>query len=97
MLVGGDVHRPRIIRHESAVEHLGYPPIEFVSSPLANHAIASAAAPHPGLVWDASADSVALVLEVELTEGAPKVTGRMIGPKEEILRTHVVDPKDLGY
>ena len=97
VLVGGDVHRPRVIRHGDAAEHLGYSPIEFVSSPLANHAIASAAAPHPGLVWDASADSVALVLEVELTEGAPKVTGRMIGPKEETLRTHVVDSEDLGY
>ncbi|MDG1490267.1 MAG: alkaline phosphatase D family protein [Planctomycetota bacterium] len=97
VLVGGDVHRPRIIRHESAVEHLGYPPVEFVSSPLANHAIASAAEPHPGLVWDASADSVALVFEVELLGEVPKVTGRMIGPKGEVLRNHEVDPKDLGY
>lgn len=97
VLVGGDVHRPRIIRHGDAEEHLGYAPVEFVSSPLANHPIASAAAPHPGLVWDASAESVALVLEVTVEKGTPTVVGRMIGPKGEVLRTHVVDPEDLGF
>ena len=97
VLVGGDVHRPRIIRHGDVEEHLGYAPIEFVSSPLANHPIASAAAPHPGLVWDASAESVALVLEVIVEGGTSTVVGRMIGPKGEVLRTHVVDPEDLGF
>ena len=97
VLVGGDVHRPRIIRHGDAAEHLGYSPIEFVSSPLANHAIAAAAAPHPGLVWDATADSVALVLEVTLDDPAPRVVGRLIGPEGEALRTHTVAPEDLGF
>ena len=97
VLVGGDVHRPRIIRHGDARERLGYAPIEFVSSPMANHPIAAAAAPHPGLLWDATADSVAFVLEVEVGESAPRVEGRMIGPKNEVLRTHLVDPEDLGY
>ena len=97
VLVGGDVHRPRVIRHGDAAQHLGYSPIEFVSSPLANHHIAAAAAPHPGLIWDAAADSVALVLEVTSGDPAPTVVGRMIGPDGEVLRTHTVGPEDLGH
>lgn len=97
VLVSGDVHRPRVIRHVAAEELLGYAPIELVSSPLANHHIPAAGAPHPGLVWDAPSNSVALGLEIVPTEGAPEVTARFVGPKDAPLRVQELGAADLGY
>lgn len=96
VLVGGDIHRPRVIRHVGAKEHLGYAPIELVSSPLANHHIAAAAAAHPGLVWDAEADSVALILDVQANdgEGEARVEALFLGPGGEELYRYRFDSPD---
>lgn len=72
VLVGGDIHRSRVVHHDSA-RTAGYPLTEVISSPLHDHIIASADAPHPGLVFDmgeahafllvtATADEIALDL-----------------------------------
>lgn len=97
VLVGGDIHIPRVIRHVAAEEHLGYVPVELVSSPLANQPIPAATAPHPGLVWNVQAPSVALILEVERGETAPRVVARFIGPDGDALYVHSLAPADLGY
>ncbi len=98
VLVGGDIHRPRVIRHVGAEAALGYAPIELISSPLANHHIATAAAPHEGLLWDAKANFVALILDVTgATGGEPvKVEATFIGPKGETLHRQVFAPTDLA-
>ncbi len=97
VLVGGDIHIPRVIRHIAAKERLGYVPVELVSSPLANQPIPAATAPHPGLVWNVQAPSVALILEVERGETAPRVVARFIGPDGDALYVHSLAPADLGY
>lgn len=51
VLVGGDIHRSRVIRHEVA-ELAGYDLTEIITSPMHDSIIAAANAPHPGLVVD---------------------------------------------
>jgi alkaline phosphatase D len=78
VLVGGDIHRTRVVRHD--VETLaGYPLVEWITSPLAYRVIKSANAPHPGLLFDAGVEDTCLLLEVE-TKG-----------EEVILRGRIID------
>ncbi len=51
VLVGGDIHRSRVIRHEVA-GLAGYDLTELITSPMHDSIIAAANAPHPGLVVD---------------------------------------------
>lgn len=51
VLVGGDVHRSRALRHDTSAL-VGYELTEFISSPLANLVIPAANQPHPGLLFD---------------------------------------------
>jgi alkaline phosphatase D len=62
VLVGGDIHRTRVVQH-AAPAALGYDLVELITSPLANSVIAAAAAPHPGLRFDAGVEQSALVIE----------------------------------
>ena len=62
VLVGGDIHRTRVVQH-AAPAALGYDLVELITSPLANSVIAAAAAPHPGLRFDAGVEQSALLLE----------------------------------
>lgn len=61
VLVGGDVHRSRVILHPTAAT-CGYELPELVTSPLAQNVIDSNAAPVPGLVFDAGEPQSALLL-----------------------------------
>ena len=51
VLVGGDVHRSRVVRHDTR-ETAGYPVIELITSPVHDGVIGNANAPHPGLLAD---------------------------------------------
>ena len=51
VLVGGDVHRTRVIQHDSR-DAAGYRITELITSPVHGSVIANAKAPHPGLVAD---------------------------------------------
>ena len=51
VLVSGDVHRTRVIRHATK-DVVGYDLVELVTSPIANTVIESNAAEHPGLLFD---------------------------------------------
>lgn len=59
-LVGGDIHRSRVVRHDEALELAGYAIHEFITSPLHGGVIESANAPHPGLVADFGAPNAFL-------------------------------------
>ncbi len=50
ILVAGDVHWSRCISH-GAEERLGFELMEFITSPVHEHLIKAADAPHPGLRW----------------------------------------------
>ena len=63
VLVSGDIHRSRVIRHATR-EGVGYELTELITSPLAQSVIALADAPHAGLVWDVGVEQTCLILEV---------------------------------
>ncbi|MDG2200856.1 MAG: DUF1080 domain-containing protein [Phycisphaerales bacterium] len=50
VLVSGDVHWSRSIRHEAS-DRLGFDLVEYTTSPIHEHLIKAADAPHPGLRW----------------------------------------------
>ena len=51
VLIGGDVHRSRVVRHDTRAT-AGYPVTELITSPVHAGVIGNANAPHPGLVAD---------------------------------------------
>jgi len=66
VLVGGDVHRTRFLRHRSTAT-AGYRIPELITSPVHDGVIANANAPHPGLIHDAGEPNTFL----QLTVGSP--------------------------
>ncbi len=67
VLIGGDIHRSRVILHP--VKSLaGYDVPEFISSPLAQSVIESAKVDAPGLLFDVGTTSA--FLRVDATRGA---------------------------
>lgn len=76
-LVGGDVHRARVIVHPvSALA--GYDVPEFITSPLAASVIPANDVDVPGLVFDAGVPGNFLVLEGELFEGGAQLVARIL-------------------
>ena len=71
LLIGGDIHRPRVIRHDVAGD-AGYPLLELISSPMHERVIGSAKVPHPGLLFDSGKGQV--VLELSATEEELRAT-----------------------
>ncbi len=67
-LVGGDIHRSRVIRHASA-QRAGYDIIELIVSPMHDSIIAAANAPHPGLVKDMGEPRTFLLLDAKQQGG----------------------------
>ena len=77
VLIGGDIHRTRVVRHD--VEALtGYPLIELISSPMANSVIGSAKQPHPGLIYDVGNSQTFMSFEADSTAQTPHWTARFL-------------------
>ena len=70
-LVGGDIHRSRVIQHASK-SLAGYDIIELIVSPMHDGVIASANAPHPGLIKDMGEPQTFLLLDISKQEGSIK-------------------------
>ena len=66
VLVGGDIHRTRVLRHETT-ETAGYPLMELITSPIHESVIDAANAPHPGLVHDSGEPHSFLLISVDTT------------------------------
>jgi alkaline phosphatase D len=62
VLVGGDIHRSRVVRHATR-EIVGYEITELITSPMAQNVIAQADVLAPGLVWDAGIGQSAMVVK----------------------------------
>ena len=77
VLVGGDIHRHRIVRHGSK-SAAGYDLVEFISSPVHHSIIASANAPHPGLLMDMGVGHMYLELEAVDLDKDPALVSRFI-------------------
>lgn len=73
VLVSGDIHRSRVVRHAST-DTAGYDITELITSPLHHRIIDAANAPHDGLIKDMSTPNTFLVLRVDRTK--PKLAVR---------------------
>ncbi len=63
VLVAGDIHRSRVLRHATK-DRAGYDIYELISSPMHDGIIESANAPHPGLIRDMGEPNTFLLIEV---------------------------------
>lgn len=78
VLVGGDIHRSRVIRHDTK-SSAGYSIIELISSPMHDSIIKTANAPHPGLIKDMGEPHTFLLLEASQKDGkATAVRARFV-------------------
>ena len=61
VLVGGDIHRSRVVVHPTA-SVVGYDLTELISSPMHGRVIDAANVPHPGLRFDSGAGHVVCIV-----------------------------------
>ena len=80
VLVGGDIHRTRIVEHPTKAS-AGYAVPEFITSPVHSGVVETANKPHPGLVFDAGAPNSFLLLNGTTKE----LTARFINGKGKTL------------
>ena len=66
VLVGGDIHRSRVLRYDTT-RSAGYKLTELITSPIHEGIIEAANAPHPSLVFDAGQPHAFLLLTVDTT------------------------------
>ena len=78
VLIGGDIHRSRALRHDTAAS-AGYPLVELITSPLANLVIDLANAPHPGLLKDMGVDQTFLLLTADSTREVAVLDAAFVG------------------
>ena len=85
MLVGGDIHRHRIIRHPDSSDSVGYELVEFISSPVHDQIIRAAEAPHPGLVLDIGVGNIYLELTSDTAGESPVLVSRYVDSSGRVL------------
>lgn len=89
-LIGGDVHRSRLIRHATE-DVAGYDIIELITSPMHARVIGLANAPHPGLIKDMGEPSSFLMLRADTTQqDAPELTATFISAAKGVLYEYIV-------
>ena len=94
ILVGGDIHRSRHLKH-SVRAMAGYDIHEFISSPMHDGIIEAANAPHKDLVKDMGEPESFLVFEASNTTAIPVLTASFKNVKGEILHQVVIRESDL--
>ncbi len=77
MLVGGDIHRSRLLRHPTQ-ETAGYALWEWITSPMHGSVIESANAPHPALVHDVGEPNAFLLLTFDTRSRPARATGQVL-------------------
>ncbi len=70
VLVGGDVHRTRVLRYDTT-DTVGYPLTELITSPMHDGVIQDANAPHPALVHDSGEPHAFLLATIDTTVDPP--------------------------
>ncbi|MBM4183610.1 MAG: alkaline phosphatase family protein [Gemmatimonadetes bacterium] len=77
VLVGGDIHRTRVLRYPTE-DVVGYPLTELITSPIHDGVIVDAKAPHPSLVFDSGTPHSFMLLTVDTTVDVPTLHARFI-------------------
>jgi len=95
LLVGGDIHRSRLLRHPTE-KSVGYPLWEWITSPMHGSVIESANAAHPALIHDAGEPNTFLLLVFDTRRDAGRVTGTALNAAGETLFTRSLDREQLA-
>ena len=77
VLVGGDIHRSRVIVHPTKAL-LGYDVPEFISSPIAQSVIEAAKVDAPGLLFDVGAPASYLWIEASSETAGAQIRGHIM-------------------
>jgi alkaline phosphatase D len=77
VLMGGDVHRTRVLRYDTS-DSVGYPLTELITSPIHDGGGAMVAnnAPHPDLIHDSGEPHSFLLLTADTTSSPPTLHAR---------------------
>jgi alkaline phosphatase D len=90
VLVSGDVHWSRVIRHDTG-DRLDHDLMEFVTSPIHEKLIAAANPPHPGLVFSVGEINSFLVVDAAVEGGTASMSLRIRNASGEDLHTTRVE------
>ncbi len=94
VLVGGDVHRTRVLRYDTE-ELVGYRLTELITSPMHAGVIAEANAPHPALVHDSGEPHTFLLVTIDTTVDPPTLDARFQNAQGRELYTLTLDAAAL--
>jgi alpha-galactosidase len=94
MLVGGDVHRSRLLQHP-AQDTAGYALWEWITSPMHGSVIEAADAPHPALVHDAGEPNAFLLMSFDTTCSPALATGQALNAAGDELFSRRVSVDEL--
>lgn len=90
MVVSGDIHRSRALRHPAKDWGAPYDIVEIVSSPLANTVHQTAAVPDPHLLWDAGVMHACVIIDADAGASPAVLTARWIDEQgRELYRLRV--------
>jgi alkaline phosphatase D len=95
VLVGGDLHVTRLIRHPTKAL-CGYDVPECITSPLAQDVIPANAGKIDGLLFDAAIPATFLLLDAELTDVGPRLLARFRDTADADLHVEVFRLADLS-
>ena len=94
VLVGGDVHRTRVLRHSTQAS-AGYRIPELITSPIHSGVIALANAPHRDLIHDSGEPNAFLLLTVDDSRKPAELAAALQGVAAVVDRlTHNIDNAD---
>ena len=96
LLVGGDIHRTRVLRYETT-ETAGYPMTELITSPIHASVIDAADAPHPALVHDSGEPNSFLLITVDTTLNPPTLVAQFQNAAGRELYALSLTTEDLSF
>ncbi len=91
VLVSGDAHRVRVIRHATRAL-VGYDLTELVASPLAHRVHEETSVPHAGLLFDGGSEQGFLLLSADAGRTPPVLVAEMV----DAVGGESVHPGDAG-
>tara|TARA_Y100001934_G_scaffold11661_1_gene14756 strand:+ start:3688 stop:6276 length:2589 start_codon:yes stop_codon:yes gene_type:complete len=77
VLVGGDIHRTRVLRHQTT-SLAGYEIPELITSPVHDGVIANMDVPHPALIHDSGEPNTCLIISADTKAKPAKLIARFI-------------------
>ena len=95
LLVAGDIHRSRVIRHASK-DAAGYDLLELITSPMLGRVIRWADVPHPGLLWDRGEPNTFMLLSADSTVEPAVIEAQFMNASGDVIHHLRLESPDLS-